>query len=294
MSERFDLLALELFQKKMAACSLEEIRNLATHYPYFAPAQLLLAKKSKELAVPDGSGPVQRAALFYPDALLFDLLLNEEKYATSFVVEEAPEPVAAMPVPPVAETVVPQEKPFRFKLDMEAPEADLPVEEEEDTEELEEEALPALDIQVPAPAAAPQQPAVPSAANDDNLLTFEPFHTVDYFASQGIKLSQEETQAPKDTVGRQLKSFTEWLKTMKRLPAEQQGQGMDRASERKVESLAAHSVEASAILTEAMAEVWAKQGNREKAMEIYTKLSLLNPSKKAYFAAKVENLKKAH
>ena len=44
--------------------------------------------------------------------------------------------------------------------------------------------------------------------------------------------------------------------------------------------------------TAAMAEVWAKQGNKIKAIEIYQKLSLQNPSKRAYFAAKIEHLKK--
>ena len=59
----------------------------------------------------------------------------------------------------------------------------------------------------------------------DNAITFEPMHMVDYFASQGIKLS-EEVQ-PADKLGKQLKSFTEWLKTMKKvqtLPLKQFGQ----------------------------------------------------------------------
>jgi hypothetical protein len=42
-----------------------------------------------------------------------------------------------------------------------------------------------------------------------------------------------------------------------------------------------------------MAEVWVKQGKLEKAIEVYHKLSLINPSKRAYFAAKLEILKKA-
>jgi len=41
-----------------------------------------------------------------------------------------------------------------------------------------------------------------------------------------------------------------------------------------------------------MAEVWEKQGNAAKAIEVYTKLSLLDPSKSLYFAAKIEDLKK--
>jgi hypothetical protein len=47
------------------------------------------------------------------------------------------------------------------------------------------------------------------------------------------------------------------------------------------------------VLTEAMAEVWIKQGNKQKAIETYNKLGLLNPSKKAYFAGLIENLKRS-
>ena len=40
-----------------------------------------------------------------------------------------------------------------------------------------------------------------------------------------------------------------------------------------------------------MAEVFIQQGKIEKAHDIYKKLSLLNPAKSAYFAAKIELLK---
>ena len=49
----------------------------------------------------------------------------------------------------------------------------------------------------------------------NNEITFEPFHTIDYFASQGIKLRAEDLS--KDKLGKQLKSFTEWLRSMKRI-----------------------------------------------------------------------------
>jgi hypothetical protein len=139
------------------------------------------------------------------------------------------------------------------------------------------------------------EPALPrfsiSSTQQASPLIFEPYHTVDYFASQGIKLNQEE--APPDKFGRQLKSFTEWLKTMKRLPAAEISKNIDTGSEQNVQHLAADSVHESEVYTEAMAEVWLKQGNHPKALEVYNKLSLLNPSKKAYFADKIENLKRS-
>ena len=90
-------------------------------------------------------------------------------------------------------------------------------------------------------------------------LLFEPFHTVDYFASQGIKFKEEAK--PTDKLGLQLKSFTDWLKTMKRLPVSEIAKTVEVVSEKKVEQLAEHSLVERPVMTEAMAEVWEKQGN---------------------------------
>lgn len=147
-----------------------------------------------------------------------------------------------------------------------------------------------------APPQAPLQPEIPllktiietPAAQTDVL--FEPYHTVDYFASQGIRLSKMENDA-KDKLGRQLKSFTEWLKTMKKLPQVSIDKILSENEESKVVADAIHSIENKEVITEAMAEVFEKQGMSGKAVEVYQKLSLLNPAKSAYFAAKIEALK---
>jgi hypothetical protein len=126
--------------------------------------------------------------------------------------------------------------------------------------------------------------------NPDARLVFEPYHTVDYFASLGIKFKEE--QKPKDQFGQQLKSFTDWLKTMKRIPVSEIPTAAEASVEKKVEQMAEHSLAERHVITEAMAEVWVKQGNNAKAEEIYRKLSLLDPLKTAYFASKIEALKK--
>jgi hypothetical protein len=133
-----------------------------------------------------------------------------------------------------------------------------------------------------APLPDPPPPAAPP-------LAFEPYHTIDYFASQGIRLTQDEN--PSDALGKQLKSFTEWLRVMRRLPQKDREIVPDIAAERTIQTIAAHSIEGKEVVTEAMAEVLAKQGMPEKARDIYRKLSLLDPGKNAYFAAKIEQLK---
>ncbi len=128
-----------------------------------------------------------------------------------------------------------------------------------------------------------------ASAELEEELKFEPYHTIDYFASQGIKYEQEEN--PTDKFGKQLKSFTAWLKTMKRLPKAMLESEMSDITEAAIQSIAEHSIEEKEVITEAMAEVLVLQGKTEKAIELYGKLSLLNPSKSAFFAARIEQIK---
>ncbi len=135
-----------------------------------------------------------------------------------------------------------------------------------------------------------EEPGAPEPVASEPELVFQSYHTIDYFASQGIKLSLEENQNPSDRLGRQMKSFTEWLKVMKRLPQKTVEAGElapDIIGEHKIQAIAAHSVEGREPVTETMAEVLAKQGMLQKAADVYHKLSLLNPDKSSYFAAKI-------
>ena len=140
-------------------------------------------------------------------------------------------------------------------------------------------------------APQPQPVAEQAKAEDEPLISFQSYHTIDYFASQGIRLQQAELT--KDKLGQQLKSFTEWLRSMKKLPsAGGQVPGAEDENRQQVVIMnAASSIEEKEVVTEAMAEVWVKQGHNEKAAEIYRKLSLQNPSKSSYFAAKIDQLK---
>lgn len=123
---------------------------------------------------------------------------------------------------------------------------------------------------------------------NENAIAFEPLHTVDYFASQGIKITDEALS--KDKLGTQMKSFTEWLKSMKKLHATPLPE-QNTLAEDIIQSAAEVSNIDTEVLTEAMAEVLIKQDKKEKAIEMYNKLSLINPSKSAYFAAKIESIK---
>ena len=126
-------------------------------------------------------------------------------------------------------------------------------------------------------------------------ISFEPLHTSDYFASVGIKLSDEVKS--NDRLGLQMKSFTQWLKTMKKVHADQLKETgiienqLYVQNDESIQKLAEASNKENMVITEAMAEVLLKQGKIVKAIELYEKLSLLYPSKKAYFADLLINIK---
>ena len=135
----------------------------------------------------------------------------------------------------------------------------------------------------------------------DQILEIESpvlYHTIDYFASQGIKI--DLNQGHQDELSTKLKKFTDWLKEVKHPVTEGQTAPESEADtpfssesdiEKAVVTIAEKSNESREVVTETMAEVLGKQGRREKAIQLYQKLSFINPEKSVYFAAKIQQLK---
>ena len=262
MHELINKLAFSLFKKEsLEECSVEEIQHLAKQYPYFSSAQLLLAAKQKLTTGQDPEKQLSIASLHINNPLWLNHILNTSAIETNDF--------------GVLATLKTQAY------------------EDSDNDEL------VLETHSPEPSTLikpwPGEKADSlsgSAEKKDQKepVVFDPYYTVDYFASQGIKNEIEER--PRDRFSQQLKSFTEWLRTIRQLPPQEIAAMSDSKSEEKVVQLATHSLEDRNVDTEAMAEVWIKQGNPEKAIRIYEKLSLLNPSKSSYFAVLIEKLKR--
>lgn len=323
MNRAVDQLAISIFRKPLNECWEDDLRKLSLQYPWFAPAQLLYAKKLQSGNPSLYEDQVQKTTLYFPNRVWLHYLLNgngQAEILSQVLPAEEPKPAemekanflpgeSSSPGSVVVETTAEPandeqatiaEQPIEETGPVDLPEAIQPevlakepvnepgaiighsTEEQStgsETEMVNEPALrmPAFKIEPINPVTAP--------------LSFQPYHTVDYFASQGIKFKEQEK--PKDRFGQQLLSFTEWLKTLKKMPASEIAATVsDPGAEKKVEQLAEHSLAERHVVTEAMAEVWIKQGNYAKAEEIYRKLSLLDPPKTAYFAAKIEELKK--
>ena len=274
-----------LHKDSLDQCSLDELQQYADRYPYFGAAQLLLTKKLQTENTERYQNQLQKTNLFFHNPLWVQQLLNDTGTATIKAVEKTEQPVE-MDLP-VKEILPEPAQPVRIEDAVSLAEA--VAEDRKPVIEPAPEAFPEI-TKAAEPVIVEKIEAESAAIVNTTDLIFEPYHTVDYFASQGIKFREEEK--PVDKFSLQLKSFTEWLKTMKKLPVAEMARSVETASEKKVEQMAEHSLEDREIITEAMAEVWEKQGNREKAIEVYSKLSLLEPAKSPYFAAKIEILKK--
>lgn len=265
MHELINKLAFTLFKKNsLEDCTTEEIENLARRYPYFSSAQLLLAAKQKQVNHSDFEKQLNLTSLYVGNPVWLNYLLTDKPT----ILKEKPVRQEAVGITPAYEDA------HNDEVVVENPRHQIA-----ETKIAEEKTV-----------TSPSELKVERAATKEDKLVFEPYYTVDYFASQGIKNKIEDK--PQDRFGQQLKSFTEWLKTIRQMPPQQIAAMSDSRSEQKVVQLASVSIEDRNVETEAMAEVWIKQGHPEKAIDIYRKLSLLNPSKSSYFASLIESLKK--
>jgi hypothetical protein len=309
-----------IFQKEsLDDCSLEELQAMARQYSYFTPVQFLLAEKLKTTDENLYKEQLQKLSLHFNNPLWLDYLLSACKTedlnvpstsgipetvkeqvvesmkengspGTPVIIEEEEIPGSNIVNEAVTNSAVEPFEPIKDEIFGSAEKNEKATESVEQIDTNDEIGTSASfaeennEVQMPIPPLPDlnQEPV-------ESELTFQPYHTVDYFASQGIKFVSEEK--PTDRFGKQLKSFTDWLKAMKRLPQTETSKITDTISDKKVEQMAEHSIDESEVVTETMAEVWIKQGNKEKAIETYNKLSLLNPDKSAYFASLAEQLK---
>ncbi|HEY0356219.1 MAG TPA: hypothetical protein VGC29_08450, partial [Flavisolibacter sp.] len=75
------VLAQQLLGKSsVEACSLEEVRDLAGRYPYYAPAQFLLLEKLKQENDPGYTQQMQKAVLYYHNPLAFEFFISSNQF----------------------------------------------------------------------------------------------------------------------------------------------------------------------------------------------------------------------
>lgn len=255
---------------------------LAGEFPWYPMVHWLRAAEN-----PNDRTLLQKAALFAPDLLQLHSWLHS--HSLGF---QPTEPTSFTPANPTMLTSddtqnrelekLIGEIDNQFIIDKNEP--DKPELMNEDTP-VEKENLPITDSE--------QATTLPGLANLKNFenqplgtLPIEPYHAIDYFASQGIKVDKKLPGLEETKLDKQVKSFTDWLKTMKKLKYQPATEYADPL----VESQAKKSLDQRDIVTEAMAEVWLKQGNFSEAARVYARLMLLHPEKTPYFAARLQEI----
>lgn len=242
------------------------------------PEQILVKQENDNEAVYDAE--IEELEKIHPlkepTETIFDkeiMIVSERDVEEETAIEKEIEPIAE-------DTVLSKLPPLVFTADekINEPENNEENNQEEDDEVIQEKEIEPMHIRLNFTT---------DTTTTEDTISFEPLHTSDYFASVGIKFSEEVK--PGDKLGKQLKSFTDWLKTMKKVHADQLPLQTEQ-SDIIIQRMAEKSNTEGEVLTEAMAEVLLQQGKAGKAIEVYQKLSLLNPSKSAYFAAKIDQI----
>ena len=249
-----DALIKELFNKNtLAEVSVDELFQLKDTYPYSSVLNYLYSQKLKQ----------ENSYLFKKEVTHSKLYFNNHRWLNYLLFDEGR---------------IDSTKTSHNLSDVKLHSLDTEIEKRANENDLEKSSTKEVH---------PTEKGIDLSQQDQSIpMAFEPYHTVDYFASQGIKLSQFESS---DKLGQKVKSFTEWLKTMKKIQAEEEK--LDSVNNEippiNIDRQAVETI----VITEAMAEIYQKQGLINKAIEVYNKLSLQNPHNSHIFANRIKDLK---
>ena len=318
-----DLLPLLKQPEAITAETLTDLEELAWQFPYFQAVHTLIAKAKHDQQAPDAEAVLHRAAIYAPDRRRLRKIILEEVHrppaeladelapplTEAPTVEKEAEPVDApvvspeVPEPTIEEASEPMEEPV---VSFEASEPVVTEENEPEATINATESEPEITVVAEEQALEPrtaEQEEAPSVA--EPAITPEP-NTTD---------EADERESVYDALGKNLKNLQE-VRSAQRpedqkpltsgtTQQEQQelmdkfvNQEHDKLStpmdlEATIADLAEKSTQApEELMTENLAEIFIKQGKVEKGLALYEKLSLKFPEKKAYFADKIEQLKK--
>lgn len=305
-----------------------DLEMMAYQYPWFGTAQLLLAAKQKQTGSLNADKQVQKAMIYFSEPLWSGAQLHKfiaaepvpaipvDESETFIAMDETDASLDAEATVEAedirdgkegnvaTDAVIDAEYVLQAEADKEADQLLKEAEIESQAEALIEadaerevaDFISQSDAELAAEATIGSDFAKEDLMNAEKsepvqekpVFTFEPFHTVDYFASQGIKLREEKLD--NDQLGKQVKSFTQWLRSMKKIYVEE-NKDLGVIEEKEVVAIATESNQQTEVITETMAEVLSKQGKKAQAIDLYRKLSLLHPEKSVYFASRIDELK---
>lgn len=278
MTRETDYLIQSLFEKEsLEEMILDEFRSISDQYPYSSIVQFLYSCKLKSVYHLDFPEQVTHSAIFFPSPQWLNYQLSDEPEIGNFRLNQYDFNFNNLSEDVPLEIAQPEENTWQY-------------DEEQPNLRILDQEMASLDSME---ASAQQHPlpftedAMKDTRVEDLQIPIEPYHTVDYFASQGIKTLLDNQN---DDLGKKVRSFTAWLKTMKSLQPVQENLQMEDDDE-EIDNGNGAQTTAEIIATEAMAEVYLKQGLTHKAIAVYAKLSLQYPANSRIFAHKITQIK---
>lgn len=244
-----------------------EIEQLSKQFPFSQLLHLMAARAAQDNALPNREALLHTSAIYSTDRSVLKNVMVSPKTQRVTIVE-----VAVQTTPeesPEVSTVVAQrevntESIYQQVIDDLASLQESKRIYEETIERLENEKLLPL---------APEVKAVENEGNPDELI-------------QEIKSTKKKIKPESDKQKEQIEIIDQFIKAKPSVPK-------PTKSSANSEDLAETSANFNEnIVSETLVEILLKQGKKEKAIEALKKLIWKFPQKKAYFAARIEELKK--
>jgi hypothetical protein len=251
----------------------EELKTLALAYPYAHNLRYLLAIKARQIDHPEADQNLATAAAYSLDRTRLFMLAAPQMIAPQQIL--APEEV--LELKPI-ETV---------KRELEAL---APVVREETTNSQSYAASVPAEYPVMEVSKTPLEPNTPPSDKVGPSPAINPsmdFNTWIGSFSPPLLKKNEVSSIPQP-------------KATPRIPVRQEledEESENAAEPTKTQGVAQHLAEKSVtenqdVVSETLAKLYAKQGYRDKAAQMYARLALLFPEKSTYFAAEIDKLKK--
>ena len=249
---------------------MNDLKALRRDYPYFAALQLLYLQHYKEQQPESYARELTALSCYISDAGRFTMLVNHEH---------------------LVEPTLLRASEFRGKAGRKAMQENIARTIEEEKERSNEKAH--IDDLVKPSVESVVNPAF-KLGGTEVLIMGDPIEHDDSFpppieqlkVSDGANLLELDEQKKKSRIKEKNNELIE--KFIKQAPSEKIT--IDPAKFTNEDLSEKSSRENESFLTETLAQIYLKQGFVQKAIDVYTKLSLKYPEKSAYFASKITEL----
>ena len=289
---------------------LESIEQLTTEFPYFVPARYLDAARKHKLS-PYSDEMMSSMQLYTGNWLQYCQFLQNSVDGELLEYEfKSPDDtsLASTETQVEANSVVSEELQIEEQTEAVTKEEPTAIVEQAIAEAETQENADEVDL------AGIEEESTTKDRKKDTLIP--PVYTEDYFLHQGFNVSNnipsDIGQQKDDTSLMVVMSFSEWLSHYKKKKKEEEEEENDQKELKTMwqkQKLAAALEEGNEeipetvfemavnsiskeenLASESLAEVYVKQERYDKAIDMYKKLSLSKPQKKAYFARRIEEI----